>query len=145
MIIAKFGGTSVSTPQSIQAICSIIKKEKKRQPVIVVSALCTITDTLLALIHCTESERQKYFTIIEKTHQALCTQVLPLKKQKIVQRYIDDCIQEMQNILAENIQTKAQEDIMLSYGDSVYQQNKSLRQNLLLPIILLDQQNFCKQ
>ena len=49
MKVLKFGGTSVGSVKSILSVKSIVEKEAKRQPVIVVvSALGGITDKLIA-------------------------------------------------------------------------------------------------
>ncbi len=52
MITMKFGGSSVGTPDSIRAVCQIIKGEIHRNPVVIVSAhnspKVKMTDTLIA-------------------------------------------------------------------------------------------------
>ena len=49
MKVLKFGGTSVGSVKSILSVKSIVEKEAKRQPVIVVvSALGGITDKLIS-------------------------------------------------------------------------------------------------
>lgn len=51
MIVMKFGGTSVGTPESIRATCTLIKNVLDRKPLVVVSAHnsphCRMTDTLV--------------------------------------------------------------------------------------------------
>ncbi|MDR2808817.1 MAG: bifunctional aspartate kinase/homoserine dehydrogenase I [Spirochaetaceae bacterium] len=49
MIILKFGGTSVAGPKGIANLISIVKEKKKSVPVVVVSALAGVTDSLAAL------------------------------------------------------------------------------------------------
>ncbi len=47
MIIMKFGGTSVKNSQAILNVVSIIKKYRKRKPIIVLSAMAGVTNTLV--------------------------------------------------------------------------------------------------
>jgi aspartate kinase len=49
MIVMKFGGTSVQDAEAIDRACSIVKGRLARRPVIVVSAMAKVTDTLLAM------------------------------------------------------------------------------------------------
>jgi aspartate kinase len=50
MLVMKFGGTSVGTPEAIRRTADIIKSARKHQPVVaVVSALSGVTDKLIAL------------------------------------------------------------------------------------------------
>ena len=58
MIILKFGGTSVSNQKCLKTIANIVKKEKSREPVVVVSAISGVTDLLLLLINAKESDRK---------------------------------------------------------------------------------------
>ena len=49
MIVMKFGGTSVMDAKAIDRACSIVKGRIARRPVVVVSAMSKVTDTLLAM------------------------------------------------------------------------------------------------
>lgn len=49
MIVMKFGGTSVQDAEAIDRACSIVKARAGRRPVVVVSAMAKVTDTLLAM------------------------------------------------------------------------------------------------
>src|SRR3954453_13131711 len=51
MIVMKFGGTSVQDAAAIDRACSIVKGRLARRPVVVVSAMAKVTDTLLAMGH----------------------------------------------------------------------------------------------
>lgn len=54
MIVLKFGGTSVADAEAIQRMMSIVEEKLNRQPVIVVSALSKVTDTLYKICEYTE-------------------------------------------------------------------------------------------
>ena len=47
MIVLKFGGSSVDSPQKIKTIEEIVRNELPRNPIVVVSALRGITDELI--------------------------------------------------------------------------------------------------
>jgi aspartate kinase len=49
MIVMKFGGTSVQDAEAIDRACRIVKGRLNRRPVVVVSAMAKVTDTLLAM------------------------------------------------------------------------------------------------
>lgn len=49
MIVMKFGGTSVGNAKAISEVAEIVKMHKKRKPVVVVSAVSGMTDTLIRL------------------------------------------------------------------------------------------------
>lgn len=51
MLVMKFGGTSVTKPDSVAAINTLVQRELNRQPILVVSALSGITDLLVKLSH----------------------------------------------------------------------------------------------
>jgi aspartate kinase len=57
MIVMKFGGTSVQDAAAIRQVSDIVKGRLDRKPVVVVSAMSRVTDTLL-LIARTASERR---------------------------------------------------------------------------------------
>jgi aspartate kinase len=49
VIVCKFGGTSVADPEAIRRLVEIIRGRMSERPVVVVSALAGVTDSLLAL------------------------------------------------------------------------------------------------
>lgn len=49
VIVMKFGGTSVGDAATIRRVVEIVRQERARQPVVVVSAHAGVTDRLLAL------------------------------------------------------------------------------------------------
>ena len=57
MIVMKFGGTSVGDAAAISQVADIVKSKLNRAPVVVVSAMARVTDTLLH-IACTATERR---------------------------------------------------------------------------------------
>ena len=49
MIVMKFGGTSVGNAERIRNVADIVKSYIKRKPIVVVSAVTKITDSLIKL------------------------------------------------------------------------------------------------
>lgn len=47
MIVMKFGGTSVEDPTAIRRLISIVRAQRERQPIVVVSAMSRVTNGLL--------------------------------------------------------------------------------------------------
>jgi aspartate kinase len=49
MIVMKFGGTSVEDAKAIERVAAIVKGRRAQKPVVVVSAMAKVTDTLLTM------------------------------------------------------------------------------------------------
>ena len=49
MIVMKFGGTSVEDARAIERVAAIVKGRMPQRPVVVVSAMAKVTDTLLTM------------------------------------------------------------------------------------------------
>jgi aspartate kinase len=49
MIVMKFGGTSVEDARAIERVAAIVKERLPQRPVVVVSAMARVTDTLLTM------------------------------------------------------------------------------------------------
>src|SRR6202035_5560831 len=49
MIVMKFGGTSVEDARAIERVAAIVKDRLPQKPVVVVSAMAKVTDTLLTM------------------------------------------------------------------------------------------------
>ncbi|MGH9811419.1 MAG: lysine-sensitive aspartokinase 3, partial [Terriglobia bacterium] len=59
MIVMKFGGTSVEDPKAIDRVSAIVEGRLAQQPVVVVSAMAKVTDTLLSMARAAgEGERK---------------------------------------------------------------------------------------
>lgn len=117
MIVAKFGGTSVSSVSRISTICQIVESEIKKDPIIVVSALSGVTDLLLSL-H-TLPKYKVWFVLrqIKGLHKDLITKIFKNKlDQKRIMQYIDLKINEIAKINLKNYDKKTQ-DKLVSYGE----------------------------
>ncbi len=96
MIIVKFGGTSVGTAAAIQATAEIVRGRMARGPIVVVSALSGVTNTLLAMaeqaaagqlilaVQAVEGLRARHFAEAEmllgpgRASEDVCSEMSPL-------------------------------------------------------------------
>ncbi len=75
MIVMKFGGSSVGTADAIRHVGRVVSAAKDREPVVVVSALSGITDTLLEAANGAQQgiiEPHETVAIIRARHEDLC-------------------------------------------------------------------------
>lgn len=118
MIIAKFGGTSVSSVQSIKTLCSIVSKEADRNPVVVVSALSGVTDFLLSLPGLAKNQSEDKIQTIKNLHFSL---IKGLWEREFAPKecfmFIDEQINEIKKCLNINTQNKASLDKIASFGE----------------------------
>src|ERR1022692_1743882 len=59
MIVMKFGGTSVEDARAIERVAAIVKDRLQQKPVVVVSAMARVTDTLLTMSRAAGSGERK--------------------------------------------------------------------------------------
>ncbi len=116
MIVAKFGGTSVSSREKILTICQIVKEQKEKDPIVVVSALSGVTDLLLSLPTLSESKLLLELRRLRQLHKNLITSIFKEKKtQKKIGEFIDEKIEEISKLnLSEN---KRSLDKLASFGE----------------------------
>ncbi len=99
MIIAKFGGTSVSTQETIQTIGNIAENLRSQKPVLVVSAVSKITDTLLTAVNVPPQEQEKQISLVKEIHMALITSIFPKKSQKEIVAYLMQSLLTIKQLL----------------------------------------------
>ena len=69
MIVMKFGGTSVGNAERIANVANIVKSYIKRNPIVVVSAVAGITNTLIKLANeCAQEKGEETLNNIKKVH-----------------------------------------------------------------------------
>lgn len=118
VIVAKFGGTSVSSSQRISTICKIVKNELDRKPVVVVSALSGVTDLLLSISNSTAFEKNKKIKQIKDLHFLLIKDFWQENQQaKEIHKYIEDKIAEIEEISKSIEFSKSTIDKLISYGE----------------------------
>lgn len=117
MIIAKFGGTSVSTAKNLQTIVGIVKKSHVKGVVLVVSAIRGVTDLLLSYPVASVTERKKIFEQIEKLHRNLIHDYWLGVAMPDIEMYLRKCLGEINIAVQKEKNTKALSDRIVSYGE----------------------------
>ena len=119
MIIAKFGGTSLTTAKRIHTLCDIVKGERNKHPLVVVSALAGITNLLLSLPTVSETHQAKILREIRKMHKLLIEEFFRKKPhQEEVMAYIDEQLERLAAI-AKKAKSDSLEDFdtIASFGE----------------------------
>lgn len=115
IIVAKFGGTSVSTKNNIQTIADIVTKEKKiYDVVIVVSALSGVTDLLLL----TASGDKDSIKLIKEKHARLIADLW--RDQKVTEGlhvFVEECLAKVLDICKAKITDRKLLDTVVSFGE----------------------------
>ncbi len=118
MIVAKFGGTSVSSKERVLNLCNIVESELERQPVVVVSALSGVTDLLLSLPTLPKNRIGKTIREIRNQHNNLVGQLWSGKEvQQGIMQFIDLQLEEVAGLTFEDNPTKESLDKLVSFGE----------------------------
>ena len=105
MIVMKFGGTSIQDADAMEQVVSIVKSKLSRRPVIVISAMAQVTDTL---IRCAELARQgresEADRLIENTlrkrhHETITKLVRENSRRKLAETTIDKHLNEVKALI----------------------------------------------
>lgn len=115
IVVAKFGGTSVSTKENIQTIFAIVEKEKTlHEVVVVVSALSKVTDFLLAVA---SGEKDSLTSIKEKHYELIADLLSNQQIQKELFYFVDKSLHIVEGICKEKITDKKRLDKVVSFGE----------------------------
>lgn len=122
MKILKFGGTSVGTASSIQALLEILKSTPEN-PVVVISAFAGVTNQLIEMAECACQEQpyDQQLKEMENRHYEVVRALLPAAAQNPVFSKLKIYFNELEDILGSvatlkelSAQTR---DLILSYGE----------------------------
>lgn len=118
MIVAKFGGTSLSTVQRIHNLCNITKKRISKKPVIVVSAIAGVTDLLL---EATQSPKDKTRALnkIRQIHSSLITSLFGIESRKEAAEYVERNLSEVSKLVNQKNYSKQEIDAISAYGEKM--------------------------
>lgn len=118
MIVAKFGGTSVSNKERVLNLCNIVESELDRQPVVVVSALSGVTDLLLSLPTLLKNRIGKTIRGIRDKHNNLVGELWSDKEvQQGIMQFVDLQLEEVVGLTFEKNPTNQSLDKLASYGE----------------------------
>lgn len=126
MLVLKFGGSSVGTPERVKQVAAIVTQKLGLQGpgVVVVSALHGVTDTLISLCdlaaHSDQKWRERLPEFVER-HLAVAREVIPVTSQSSVLAYIVSTCHELEDLLRgiellreASLRTR---DLVLSFGE----------------------------
>lgn len=118
MIVAKFGGTSVSTKERILTITEIVRNTLNRKPIVVVSALSGVTDLLLSISTVPYSQTENVIERIKTLHRNLTKELFTdISERENVFSYIEDKLDEVRHIAKRRSFDKASLDKLVSFGE----------------------------
>src|SRR5437660_6954909 len=119
MIVLKFGGTSVSGKQQILTICNIVSQQRKENPLVVVSALSSITDILTSLTENSSTKKEHLLKTITDYHIELIDELWKSSHQKkIHKQYIDTVVNNIKTNTEKKVRLTGEEkDFILSQGE----------------------------
>jgi aspartate kinase len=124
MITMKFGGTSVRDAAAINRVAEIVSSHKQRAPVVVVSAMATVTDALLEVARTAQQRKfSRAASIIGGLRQRHLdtAQALSLQDEPAVRRSIQEHFDELES-LARSVATLGEltprsQDAIASFGE----------------------------
>lgn len=125
MKVLKFGGTSVGSAESINALLAILKERyaQGEKPIVVLSAMSGVTNLLSQMAE--DAEKGISFNAslkeLESTHFSVIKQLIQIKNQnpvftqlKIFLNELEDLLQGVLNLRELSLQSK---DLIVSYGE----------------------------
>ena len=118
MIVMKFGGTSVGNAERIKNAAAIVKSNLGRKPIIVVSAVAKMTDTLIRLAKAApDGQGDEIFEEIKRTHYTI------LEGLELEKSILDGDFAELSGLLRNTQQSKQLNDAVLdafqSFGEKI--------------------------
>jgi len=125
MKVLKFGGTSVGSAETIQALLQIVKKETTASgnPVVILSAMSGVTNLLSQMAEKASvgEDYALYLSELETRHFAIIKTLMDVQKQnpvftrlKIFFNELEDLLQGITSLKELTAQTR---DLVLSYGE----------------------------
>ena len=117
MIVLKFGGTSIADTERIRAVGDIIEKALPRKPVVVLSALAGVTDTLIRLAQGALDKGQTSIETIRRRHLKV-VQALDLDDE-IIKDLLADFRELLKGISLIKELTPRSLDYAMSFGERI--------------------------
>lgn len=124
MFVMKFGGTSVTKPESVAAISKLVSARLSEQPVVVVSALSGITDLLVKLSHSAAGEvRDNLFTEINQKHDMWIDAIFGSNKTAYDEAHktVDNYLSELAQLINDSslISQLELHDSVVAFGEKI--------------------------
>ena len=124
-VVMKFGGTSVADPAAFENVARIVAAEHKAAPVVVVSAMSRVTDSLLnATSLAAKGDSQHAFASLEnvfKRHEAAADELLSDPRREEFLKHLHSAADQISGLLRQVAQKpserKALQDAVVSFGE----------------------------
>lgn len=115
MIIAKFGGTSIGSPEKIKTLGKIVKEQLSKNPILVVSATSGTTDLLLSIP--AAKNKKTIIDQIKKSHLQIVNALFRKEAKKETLSHLQNTFLEIQEIAKNKNFSKATIDKLISRGE----------------------------
>ena len=102
MILLKFGGSSVGSPERVENVIKILKSYKNTKFAVVFSAFQTVTDNLIKLGELARSSDESYLILLDEVKQKhidTVDKLIPKSKSKKTKKYIEDLFNDLSEML----------------------------------------------
>ena len=101
MIVMKFGGTSVGSPEAIERACSIVQRSSDRNPLVVVSAIGDTTDRLAEAADATREDGAALLAALRERTEATARAVILGSAVSEAIPFLDEAFAEAEDLLQE--------------------------------------------
>lgn len=103
MLVMKFGGTSLGSPEVIGHVASLVADESRKRPVaVVVSAMSQVTNRLLATLkaaaHGDSETVEGNLSLLRSKHFAACDSLLPTERRDEVRKRMEELLDDFARI-----------------------------------------------
>lgn len=115
MIVLKFGGTSLADAERIRTVGEIVERALPKKPIVILSALAGVTDTLLRLAEAAREEGRKSVDSIRRRHLKVIS-ALGLDEE-IIKDLLQDCRELLKGISLIKELTPRSLDYAMSFGE----------------------------
>ena len=116
MFVAKFGGTSIAKKSEILTIIDIVKKNLKKQPILVVSAISGVTEKLLSLPDAKKKDKKEIISSVRQMHVKLIND-LSLDESSV--KYLDKELAKLSELISGKKLSPSEMDRLVSYGEII--------------------------
>ncbi len=102
MIILKFGGSSVGSPDRIENVINILKSYKNERIAVVFSAFQTVTDNLIKLGDLAKTSDESYLSLLnelKQKHLSTIDELIPKSKSKKSIKYVNELFDDLSGML----------------------------------------------
>ncbi len=113
-VVMKFGGTSVADAAAFENVARIVANERDAAPIVVVSAMSGVTDSLLAATNITSLEK------VFERHRAVARELLDSSQAAAFIDRLHEAADQISSLLAQkHAEHKSLRDAMVSFGETL--------------------------